>query len=490
MFPLPSADIEGAEADAEGLQSWLQRAAEEAKKLPSDFEDVPGREDLAARGTAAFRKLTSGQDALIGPLVGAVQSRTVVVEDPIAFGGHWCPELLEAQLVQRRHTEHTDCVTVSPSQLETLRSTGLLVMPNAIPAAAVKRLRQELCGMDLSRGNHGQHPSVRTDKVAFVEFSESDDMEGAFAILEDVGAQIGSWRGAPLMRPTQGMVAHYAADTGAHYSKHYDNERDHQGFWRNHRVLTALLYLSDDEYSCVLHGGELVAEDTNATTHSINPMAGTLVLFDSRSIEHEVMPMRRAQDLVNSEVACSVRSTSSSSSSASSALEPSGAIDADAEGAGERPAQGEESLPAAVRTAQRFAVSLWFVATTLLETDPLPPSGIKTRPPPPPPKPEVRAVPRYRPRRRTRQQQANGPDGGDASNGRNSNSNDNSDNQNGNENSRDDQDDVEYDEEDDRPVKMARVVVDSSILRENADQVSNCNEGSASSEFSFNFLGS
>lgn len=334
------------------VQSLLECAAEQVKQLPLEFKDVPGRDDLVIRGDAAFRRLGE-EKTLIGPVVGAIRSRTEadlkIIEDPVAFGGHWIAELLEAQPVKRRHTDVEKCITISDEQLDMLRTTGLLVMPNALDAALVATLRDEAREMSLARSAHGQHPSVRSDKVAFVEFGESDDLEHAFAILEDAGAQVGSWRGAPLMRPTQGMVSLYG-DSGAHYAKHFDNERDRQGFWRNHRVLTALLYLSDEGYSCALHGGELVAEDTNATTHSIDPTPGTLVLFDSRAIEHTVMPIKhhsQQHDEKNTDT------------------EP-------------------DSAPAIpiIPHAQRYAVSLWFVATTMLESDPLPPSGIKSRPPP------------------------------------------------------------------------------------------------------------
>lgn len=96
--------------------------------------------------------------------------------------------------------------------------------------------------------------------------------------------------------------AHYAIyPAGAFYARHRDNfEGDPGEAPRNNRILTFVLYLNQAWRP--EHEGELriyvprpddaAANDNRPRMIDIQPVAGTLALFDSLSIEHEILPTR------------------------------------------------------------------------------------------------------------------------------------------------------------------------------------------------------
>ena len=141
-----------------------------------------------------------------------------------------------------------------------------------------------------------------------------------FAHLEHIGRSVQEALGCgQLLTPRLGMVATY--DDSRHgYVCHMDNERytaDGQasGF-RNYRVLTVIAYLNDDVW-CESDGGHLRCfapqrgEGADAanwvpTTESqaagqgsceleVLPTGGTVVVFPSCLVPHEVRPARRAR---------------------------------------------------------------------------------------------------------------------------------------------------------------------------------------------------
>ena len=80
--------------------------------------------------------------------------------------------------------------------------------------------------------------------------------------------------------------AHYAHyPPGGHYLKHYDSFRG-----AANRIVSAVTYLTRDWQSG--DGGELViySEDGDRVLATVEPRAGTFVLFLSEEIPHEVLP--------------------------------------------------------------------------------------------------------------------------------------------------------------------------------------------------------
>jgi len=201
--------------------------------------------------------------------------------------------------------------------------------------------------LSLSRANHGQDPNIRSDKIGFVslnhtenqlsknnlaskpspaliaskpatsttasvlddpEFSLEDDDESqickaemtlllGYSILEacafEAQAQVGK-----LIRPPTGMVAVYPA-SGTKYVSHLDNARDDDGHLSNYRLLTALLYLSDGPEWQTEDGGLLKWTDPLGQSQEVIPRAGTIVLFDSTKVHHEVTPTSRRRAAIS-----------------------------------------------------------------------------------------------------------------------------------------------------------------------------------------------
>ncbi|MBL8300731.1 MAG: 2OG-Fe(II) oxygenase [Rhodanobacteraceae bacterium] len=89
-----------------------------------------------------------------------------------------------------------------------------------------------------------------------------------------------------LLLGLETLEAHYALyPPGAGYARHRDRFRDHDA-----RVLSSVLYLNHDWSSDA--GGQLRLH-LPESKQDITPTGGTLVLFLSAEIEHEVLPAHR-----------------------------------------------------------------------------------------------------------------------------------------------------------------------------------------------------
>ena len=98
----------------------------------------------------------------------------------------------------------------------------------------------------------------------------------------------GYWRGAgaeSLALPPTCLVSSYPP--GARYARHLDCYGDD-----NARALTLILYANDEAWSSGRDGGSLRLESGEGAVE-VAPAGGTLVLFDSRRVWHEVLPSRR-----------------------------------------------------------------------------------------------------------------------------------------------------------------------------------------------------
>ena len=90
--------------------------------------------------------------------------------------------------------------------------------------------------------------------------------------------------------------------------EHLDNQyKEATSSWFNYRVLTVILYLNEEDWSPD-DGGELqykVGEDK----FKVIPSGGTVVVFDSRKVLHEVLPTTRNRYamtlwLVSNDITC------------------------------------------------------------------------------------------------------------------------------------------------------------------------------------------
>ena len=238
---------------------------------------------------------------VVGPVVGRCRTGQDGVEpmsidlDPIGYGGEYVVEMLEAKTVEKKHPSALLCPLTVPTEVtRRFQEHGLVVWNEAVPTAIMQQLRTEILRNHkelMTSENHGQEEEIRSDNIRFI--SQRDAEEDATEILKGLDLlehAAASVANQPIFRPDQGMCALYAGDKKAHYTWHYDNERDESGHWRNYRTLTAILYLNPTDWDGQRDGGQLECEGLDKP---IVPYGGTIVLFDSCRIRHRVLPAYR-----------------------------------------------------------------------------------------------------------------------------------------------------------------------------------------------------
>ena len=184
-----------------------------------------------------------------------------------------------------------------------------------------------------------------------------------FSLLECVAASVqhklclpGGERAGQLLTPQVGMVATYDGPRG--YVRHFDNECDAESAvtqssgYRNFRVLTVIAYLNDPDWDAA-DGGALrcyqAAEDDSASAGScrgpskdeecvleVVPRGGTVVVFPSCSVPHEVMPSRRPRTAATLWFVSSALLQPDASSHAGTSAKNGRRDDADATGTAEK----------------------------------------------------------------------------------------------------------------------------------------------------------
>jgi len=243
-------------------------------------------------------------DGSTGPVIGRKTDQEQVLIDVEMFGGLWAGDLIHARLP----VGGTDLPSEISEQFKTL---GIAEWKNAIDSELILAARKEVNEAHLNgilkRSNHGQSTNTRTDSVGFFNFSkkcfeESDSEESEFDVEETVDANIveafrqmeligASFQKLVPMKmlcPPQGMIAMYPGNESK-YVQHYDNEKDDSGHWRNFRCLTIVLYLNDPIWNASKNGGVLRCKALNGMNLEILPSGGSIVVFDSMKISHEVV---------------------------------------------------------------------------------------------------------------------------------------------------------------------------------------------------------
>ena len=154
-----------------------------------------------------------------------------------------------------------------------------------------------------------QSESIRTDRVTWV--TEDDSGVGATVrALKGLGDKFAPAVGYECLdAPSRCMVARY--EQGG-YRTHLDHDppSDDDLYWlwessreQSQRVLTSILYLTDDDFDASQHGGCLrlflgckAGDASGATALSVNdvaPVPGRLVVFKARKVPHAVLETSR-----------------------------------------------------------------------------------------------------------------------------------------------------------------------------------------------------
>ena len=178
--------------------------------------------------------------------------------------------------------------------LAALPEPGWVVLPDAIPAELVAALRDELRAQDATGAFHaagvgrgsGQQVEtrIRGDRIAW--------LQAAWPAAARYLALMDTLRQALNRELFLGLAeyeAHYARyATGSFYRRHVDRHSDSAG---SQRVISTVCYLNEPGWPAA--GGELVLYPPSGEAQRVQPEAGTLVVFRSDNLPHEVLAASR-----------------------------------------------------------------------------------------------------------------------------------------------------------------------------------------------------
>ena len=177
-----------------------------------------------------------------------------------------------------------------------LGEAGWSVCPRFLPGEDVRRLREEAEALwregsfraagTGTGAEAGVRPEIRGDRILWLEEPFTQDQRRYLDELERLRQAINRtlWLG---LLSFEGHFAVYPA--GASYKKHLDRLRCAPS-----RVVSCILYLNEDWSE--EDGGQLRlyhGPEEGAAWHDVLPAGGTLALFLSCDVYHEVLPARR-----------------------------------------------------------------------------------------------------------------------------------------------------------------------------------------------------
>ena len=180
---------------------------------------------------------------------------------------------------------------------ESIGAGGWLVLPDFIGQETIAALRDECrrfaaTGMFRaaavgSNANHKIQPDIRSDEILWLEAAQGNDgRQRCLARFEQLRLALNRQLQLGLFE----FECHYARYApGAFYRKHFDRFRCDA-----RRILSSVLYLNDGWKNG--DGGALrlfLGDGENMDHVDVQPVGGTLVLFLSEHLAHEVLPAKR-----------------------------------------------------------------------------------------------------------------------------------------------------------------------------------------------------
>lgn len=177
--------------------------------------------------------------------------------------------------------------------LDDLAEQGWAIVANALPADLTLELAQEcraranqgaLQPAGVGRGSaHGVQEGVRGDHIQWLEPGQCAAGDHYLTMLDDLRGQLNQ----ALYLGLEDYEGHFALyPPGTFYQKHLDRFRDD-----DRRAVSAVFYLNSDWLP--EHGGALRLYLADGHELDVLPEAGTLVVFLSADLPHEVLPATR-----------------------------------------------------------------------------------------------------------------------------------------------------------------------------------------------------
>ncbi|MEM7355846.1 MAG: 2OG-Fe(II) oxygenase [Acidobacteriota bacterium] len=187
-------------------------------------------------------------------------------------------------------------------------ASGWLALPDLLPAELITEVHHQLEAaqrqdqLTLERAGVGAEQRLstrRSDSVLYLSGLEPELLRTAPTVaaliqycLDELGER---WAerlpGRTIFPPQKAMLARYPAPSGG-YHAHLDNPG---GDDDNGRTLTLVLYLNAAGEAC--RGGEIAlwsagVSTSEAPSHLATAAGGSGVLFDARTVAHQVQPLR------------------------------------------------------------------------------------------------------------------------------------------------------------------------------------------------------
>ena len=177
--------------------------------------------------------------------------------------------------------------------LDDLAEQGWAIATNALPADLTLELAKEcreranegaLQPAGVGRGSaHGVQEGVRGDHIQWLEPGQCAAGDRYLGMLDDLRGQLNQ----ALYLGLEDYEGHFALyPPGTFYQKHLDRFRDD-----DRRAVSAVFYLNSDWLP--EQGGALRLYLADGRELDVLPEAGTLVLFLSADLPHEVLPATR-----------------------------------------------------------------------------------------------------------------------------------------------------------------------------------------------------
>ena len=177
--------------------------------------------------------------------------------------------------------------------LDDLAEQGWAIVANALPADLTLELAQEcraranqgaLQPAGVGRGSaHGVQEGVRGDHIQWLEPGQCAAGDRYLGMLDDLRGQLNQ----ALYLGLEDYEGHFALyPPGTFYQKHLDRFRDD-----DRRAVSAVFYLNSDWFP--EQGGALRLYLADGRELDVLPEAGTLVVFLSADLPHEVLPATR-----------------------------------------------------------------------------------------------------------------------------------------------------------------------------------------------------
>ena len=177
--------------------------------------------------------------------------------------------------------------------LDDLAEQGWAIVANALPADLTLELAQECRAREnqgalqpagVGRGSaHGVQEGVRGDHIQWLEPGQCAAGDRYLAMLDDLRGQLNQ----ALYLGLEDYEGHFALyPPGTFYQKHLDRFRDD-----DRRAVSAVFYLNSDWLP--EQGGALRLYLADGRELDVLPEAGTLVVFLSADLAHEVLPATR-----------------------------------------------------------------------------------------------------------------------------------------------------------------------------------------------------